>query len=224
MKCESCGHENPSGKVFCENCGNKIVLRQNVDPDEESVKVLLLKIEALERELLARQTEIENMQNEINRVSKEKNELMTNHPEVKATLQKLDEKERQLETALQDLDRLHEELRDVPQSQPEPDLPASGTQLVIKAYPIKRSEFDVTLAHDRQSLDLSTTQFHIRASLERTQAGFELVVHDGATINVQAPGSKRWQRYAGGARVSAGPGMVFFDAKGIMNARLEQSS
>jgi hypothetical protein len=185
------------------------------------VNALTEKIEALQRELLARQTEIENLQNELSKVSKQKDELITNHPGVKATLSKLDEKERQLETALQELDKLRDQLSYIPKPQPEPEPGSAGPRLVIKSHPIKKADFDVSLVEGQQSLDLSSTKFHIRANVERTLKGFDLVVHDGATVNIQVPGSKRWQRYAGGARVSADPGMVFFDTKGLMNARLE---
>jgi hypothetical protein len=224
MKCENCQSENPPGRIFCEKCGHKLVLRPNPDPGREAVKVLLEKIEALQQELLARQTEIESLQNEVNRVSKERDELVGNHPELKATLHKLDEKEVQLEAALLELDALRKKLREMPKPQSGAEPRGSGSPLVIKSHPIKRSNFDVTLADDQQSLDLSTTEFHIRANLERTPKGFDLLVHDGASINVQAPGSKRWQRYAGGARVSADPGTVLFDTKGVMNALLEWSS
>jgi hypothetical protein len=223
MKCENCLSENPAGRIFCEKCGHKLVLRPNSDPSREEVNVLLEKIEALQRELLARQTEIESLQNEVNRVSKERDEMVGNQPELKATLHKLDEKEMQLEAALPELDALRKELREITKPHPGPEPRGSGAQLVIKSHPIKRSNFDVTLANDQQSLDLSTTEFHIRANLERTPKGFDLLVHDGASINVQAPGSKRWKRYAGGARLSADPGMVLFDNKGLMNALLEWS-
>jgi hypothetical protein len=224
MKCENCQSENPVGRIFCEKCGHKLVLRPDQDPGREAAKVLLEKIESLQQELLARQTEIESLQNEVNRVSKERDELVGNHPELKTTLHKLDEKEVQLEAALLELDTLRKKVREMPKPEAGPEPRGSGSQLVIKSHPIKRSNFDVTLADDQQSLDLSTTAFHIRANLERTPKGFDLLVHDGASINVQVPGSKRWQRYAGGARVSANPGMVFFDTKGLMNALLEWSS
>lgn len=226
MKCDHCGHENPSGKVFCERCGHRIAARiRNGDDRGNDTRSLIAKIDALERDLAARQTEIENLERQVNRLSKEREALIANPPEMKATLAKLDEKEMQLETTLAELEKLRKQLLGLPKTAPPPPPAGAGaeTLVFIRSHPIRRAEFDVALPSDRKSLDLSTTGFHIRANIERTAKGFDLVVHDGATINVQAPG-KRWQRYSGGARLSADPGTVFFDTKGVMNARLEWTS
>lgn len=95
--------------------------------------------------------------------------------------------------------------------------------LLIEADPIKSSVLRVAFAPSKDSLDLSTTGFGIRASLERDPSGsIFLVVHDGAMLNIRLPGSEKWTQYPGGGRVSAEIGMVLSDKNGKSNARLDR--
>src|SRR5438132_9390083 len=101
-----------------------------------------------------------------------------------------------------------------------PEVPLHG--LLVEADPIKSSGLRVAFGPTKESLDLSMTGFRIRANLERDPSGsIYLVVHNGATLNIQLPGSKKWTRYSGGARVSADIGTILFDNDGAMNARLD---
>jgi hypothetical protein len=103
---------------------------------------------------------------------------------------------------------------------PEPQ----GLGITIESYPNKRPEFRLIFDRTQQSLDLSKTQFRIRAHLERKSDGkIEVVVQNGATLNIRRPESRKFEQYPGGARVSADPGMVLFDRQGSVNARLDSS-
>jgi hypothetical protein len=93
--------------------------------------------------------------------------------------------------------------------------------LLVEPDPNKSAGSAVSFGPTKQSLDLSSTDFHIRATLHRDSNGaIYLVVNNGATLNVQVPGSKKWIRYSEGARVPADVGTVLFDQEGKMNARL----
>jgi hypothetical protein len=223
MKCVNCGHENPPGRIYCELGGHKIADRPGPPPNP-NLQELEDRIKQLQRELLVSEKEIENLQEQVNRVTQERNQLAAKHPELEAILRQLDVKEAQLEAALQELNKARESARQVQIPQREAEPVGSRSLLFIESHPIKKPNFDMTFEDNRQSLDLSATEFHIRASLERTPGGVDVVVHQGATVNVQTPGSKRWHRYPGGARLSADPGTVLFDTQGIMSARLERKS
>jgi serine/threonine protein kinase len=93
--------------------------------------------------------------------------------------------------------------------------------LLVEADPVRSSGLRIAFGPTKDSLDLSTTAFRIRANLERDPNGsIYLVVHNGAALNVQLPGSKKWMRCSGGARVNAEIGTVLFDQNGATNARL----
>jgi hypothetical protein len=47
------------------------------------------------------------------------------------------------------------------------------------------------------------------------------VVHSGATVQVQAPGTHTWKAHNGGDRIALAPGMVLFDLQGKMNVRID---
>jgi hypothetical protein len=120
------------------------------------------------------------------------------------------------------------ETRPAPQSWRKPlrDMAVDSPQeirrgLLVEADPIDSSRHGVSFAPARDSLDLSSTDFRIRATLERGPNGsIFLLVHAGATLNVQSPGSKRWIRYSGGARVPADLGTIVFDQDGALKVRL----
>ncbi|WP_263352914.1 hypothetical protein [Acidicapsa acidisoli] len=99
-----------------------------------------------------------------------------------------------------------------------------GPGLLIDSYPLKKPKFHILMDDTKQSVDLSATEFHIHATLERTSAGIELVVQAGATVNIRLSEKQKWQRYTGGSRVTTVAGMILFDPVGAMNARLDNSS
>jgi hypothetical protein len=111
-------------------------------------------------------------------------------------------------------------LRDI--AVPPPVEPRTGLRgLRVEADPIKSSGPGIAFGPAKVSLDLSTTDFRIRANLERDPNGsIYVIVHSGAMLNVQLPGNKKWIRYSGGARLPADAGIVLFDQEGRMNARL----
>jgi hypothetical protein len=98
-----------------------------------------------------------------------------------------------------------------------------GPGLLIDSYPLKKPKFHILMDDTKQSIDLSATEFHIHATLERTSAGIELVVQAGATVNVRLSEKQKWQRHTGGNRVATVAGMILFDPVGAMNARLDNS-
>ena len=95
-----------------------------------------------------------------------------------------------------------------------------GPGLLIDSYPLKKQKFHISMDDTKQSIDLSATEFHIRATLERTSTGIELVVQNGATLNVKLSEKQKWRRYTAGSRVTTASGMILFDPAGAMNARL----
>jgi hypothetical protein len=217
-KCANCGHDNPVGKLFCEQCGNRI--GRVVPPPEPDPEDLLEKIQALQRDLLMREEEIKKLNDDLIKANDDKEKMAEKHPKVETLIQQLDEKDR----ALQDALKKHQELlSQLPE--PPPVTPGSKPYLVIESHPIPNPDFGITFDDNAKSLDLSTTGFRIRATLERNSDGsVGLVIHPGAMINIKTPPEKRWRRFEGGARLSTKAGMVLFDAKGIANARLDQRS
>ena len=92
----------------------------------------------------------------------------------------------------------------------------------LESHPILAPNSRMTFADTQTKLDLSLTNYQIRASLERRKDGsVDVVVHAGAQLQVQLPGSKRWQVHKSGAHVNAVAGMVLFDEKGKLNARID---
>jgi len=93
--------------------------------------------------------------------------------------------------------------------------------LLIESDPIRSPALRVSFDRSKDLLDLATTGFAIRASLERDATGtIFLVVHEGAALNVKSAASKKWLRYPAGSRVNAEIGMVLFDDLGKSHARL----
>ena len=110
-------------------------------------------------------------------------------------------------------------LRDIVEPRAKTDK-ASLPVLWIEADPVQPSSLKIAFSSAHESLDLSKTGFGIRATLWRDPDGtIYLMVHNGAVLNVQAPGSKKWKRYESGSRVNAEIGAVLFDKNGTMNAR-----
>ena len=122
-----------------------------------------------------------------------------------------------------------------PASRPAPDLwrpmlraLAKGGSLrrkllavTLEAHPLPKPNAKAGFADSQKSLDLSKTGYGIRATLERnSDASVDAVVHPGATIRVQIPGT-RWESHGGGARIALAPGLVLFDTQGKMNLRIE---
>jgi hypothetical protein len=229
MKCGNCGHDNPPDRRFCEICGHRITASE--PPEKGDLKTLQDKIASLQKKLLAKEKEIEALQQQVALATDDKKkpqgEPATDQPELKATLQELDTKELQLQSTLHELDKTRKSLtmKQAESAKAEPEPAASVHRFVIESYPIKKPAFEMTFEESQASLDLSTSNFKIRATLERDANGsLELVVHKNATINVQAPGSKRWQRHAEGTRIKVESGFVLFDSAGSMNARIDQSN
>jgi len=93
--------------------------------------------------------------------------------------------------------------------------------LLIEADPIKSSDLRVAFAASKDFLDLSTTGFGIRASLQREANGsIFVVVNKEATLNVKLPDNKKWTQYSAGQRIKVGFGMILFDKNGKSNARI----
>jgi hypothetical protein len=211
------GHDNPPGEIFCGTCGRRINrIDTPPDPTTEDLQALQEKIQALEKDIVRRDEEIRRLNEGLEEVRGERDDLAEKHPEVGTILRQLDDKDRALQGALQELDGLRDRL-------PEPPPHSGGAlpHLLIESHPIPNPALGLTFGDQHKSLDLSTTGFRIRASLERTADGsVGLVIHPGALINVKAPGEKRWRRVEGGARMVAESGMVLFDPKGVVNARL----
>jgi hypothetical protein len=209
------GHDNPPGEIFCSKCGRRI---NQVDPPTdltpEDLRVLQQKIHALQEDLLRRDEEIKRLDEGLKELRGERDELAGKHPEVETILRQLDEKDRALQDALQELDGLRNRL---PLSPPHS---VGSPHLLIESHPIPNPALALTFSDQDKSLDLAKTGFHIRASLERNaDSSVGLVIHPGATINVKSPGEKRWRRVEGGARLITEAGMVLFDPKGVVNAR-----
>ena len=224
IKC-ACGRENPADTIFCF-CGRQVAPppAPKLDgPSEEDLQKLQERVEQLQRDLLIKDKEIEALQRKVTgKTDEAQKELSAKHPELQDLLQQLDAKDAQLQKSLKELDELREEMNRARQQEPEG--PGVKPRLIIESHPIKKPNFNMIFDDAQQSLDLSTTRFRIGASIERNADGsVGVVIHDGATVNIQGPGSKRWRRYTGGARVSADPGMVLFDVKGEMSARLDRA-
>jgi hypothetical protein len=213
------GHDNPPGERFCRQCGRKInPMALPQDPTTEDLQAHLERIRSLEQGLVERETEINNLRERLNQVAAEGGEPSGQHPEVAPIVQQLNDKDREQQNTLQELDDLRDVQSALPQSSP-----GTPPHLSIEAYPIPNPAIATVFDDQHASLDLSTTAFRIRATLERNaDASVDLVIHPGATINVKAPGEKRWRRLEGGARLNAEAGMVLFDPKGVVNARFDR--
>jgi hypothetical protein len=213
------GHDNPQGEIFCRVCSRKInPMAPPEEPTEEDVQALLERIKALEQQLVERQREINELRVRLNKVSVESSTQTTQHPEVAPIVHQLDDKDRQQQDTLQELDDLR-----VLVPAPPPSSPGTELRFSIEAYPIPNPAIGKVFDNRLSLLDLSTTEFRIRASLERNADGsIGLLIHPGATINIKTPGEKRWRRVEGGARLNTEAGMVLFDPKGVANARFDR--
>jgi uncharacterized coiled-coil protein SlyX len=213
--CANCGEENPPGRIFCKKCSNKLKQNGIVDPpDSEDLQE---RIKELEAKLLARQQEINKLNDDLTSVTNEKNVFEKNHPQLAIILHQLEEKDRALQEAIREVERLRK-LLPLPVPPPAP----SKAHLVLQSHPIPDPALSISFEDQQPSLDLSTTGFRIRANLERRSDGsVNLVIHPGATVNVKMPGETRWRRLDNSAHVDTQPGMVLFDPKGAANARLE---
>lgn len=96
--------------------------------------------------------------------------------------------------------------------------------VAIESYPLKKPEFHLEMKTSDKSLDLSTTAFHIRATLERTAEAIELLVQPGATVNVRMSDKQKWQRLTGGTRKAAAEGLILFDPTAAATARIGQAT
>jgi hypothetical protein len=216
--CTNCGQDNPPGRIFCKKCGNKI--QQSAPTDSTDPDVLQEKIKELEAKLLSRQQEINKLNDDLTSVTNEKNVFEKNHPQLAIILHQLEEKDRALQEAIREVERLRK-LLPLPVPPPAP----SKAHLLLQSHPIPDPVLCISFEDQQRLLDLSTTGFRIRANLERRADGsVGLVIHPGATINVKMPGEIRWRRLDNSVGVDTQPGMVLFDPKGAANARLESTS
>ncbi len=216
--CANCGEDNPPGRIFCKKCGHKI--QQSGPPDPTDPDVLQERIKELEAKLLSRQHEINKLNDDLTSVTNEKNAFEKNHPQLAIILHQLEEKDRALQEAIREVERLRKLL---PLSVP-PPVP-SKAHLVLQSHPIPDPALCINFEDQQPSLDLLTTGFRIRANLERRSDGcVGLVIHPGATINVKMPGDIRWRRLDNSTPMDTQPGMILFDPKGAANARLESSN
>ena len=95
-------------------------------------------------------------------------------------------------------------------------------RLVVRAFPVTWEKVQISLEEGERALDLGPTHLHIPATLERNLDGtISLLVHPGATLHIQRPGSTKWETFSGGARVSAEPGLVLSGDKGTTKALLD---
>jgi serine/threonine protein kinase len=96
------------------------------------------------------------------------------------------------------------------------------TSVTLHAYPLQKQNLMMNFGDAQRSLDLLKTGYGIRATLERNaDASVDAVVHSGATVQVQAPGTHTWKAHNGGDRIALAPGMVLFDLQGKMNVRID---
>ena len=82
-------------------------------------------------------------------------------------------------------------------------------------------EFHLEMKAGDQALDLLSTAFRIRATLERKGESIEILVQPGATVKVRMSEKQKWERFTGGSRMTAADGLILFDPSGAMNARLQ---
>jgi len=90
--------------------------------------------------------------------------------------------------------------------------------------PVVSSFPPVAFSSNQKLLDLSATQFHIRASLERNSNGsVDIVVHPGAQLNVRVLNASKWEAFGSTQRVSARHDLIVFDPKGSATVRLRET-
>jgi len=92
--------------------------------------------------------------------------------------------------------------------------------VVLEPHPADRKGLHLPFPDNLQRMELLTTFFGIRAVLERKPDGtIQIVANQGAELAVSEPG-KTWVRVIGGQPVNARAGMLLFDSKGKLTARL----
>jgi DNA repair exonuclease SbcCD ATPase subunit len=192
--CPKCGFENPEPNTSCVECGATFRADLQLEVDNPEVLALQKEIEGLRQELQGKDEELAGLQQTLDSKDKE-----------------LAGVQLRLTTATKELEDLHNK------TQP--------TQAVaIESYPLKKPEFHLEMKTSDKSLDLSTTAFHIRATLERTAEAIELLVQPGATVNVRMSDKQKWQRLTGGTRKTAAEGLILFDPTAAATARIGQST
>lgn len=150
--------------------------------------------------------------------------------------QAVSEKHEELTSIKRNLSALPMEIRDriaelvgirigeAPERPTEPTPTSSLAGLRVDSYPLEKPEYRLKGEDTKQSLDLAPTTFHIRATLEATSEGIDLVLQDGATVNIRMSEKQKWQKYTVGSRVRVATGMILYDPAATMNARLTLES
>ena len=94
--------------------------------------------------------------------------------------------------------------------------------LTVSAHPVDTPALRLQLGDQAQSLDLEPTAYGIRVRLKRNaDSSVEAVIHRGASVRVQAPDNKSWKVYSAGERVPLEAGVILFDERGKLTARVE---
>lgn len=194
--CSQCKTENPDLNSTCTNCGNKFRVDKPINGDE--VAELREKIQGLLLELSGKDAELDGLKITVSGKDKEIAGLKS---ELSASQAEADDLRKKLKT------------NDVPEP------PAPG--LSLESFPEKKPNFHIAIDNTKQSIDLSSTLFRIRATIEHLDDALDVVVQKDATLNIRLSANQKWQRYTGGSRIKAVPGMILFDPKGTMNARFE---
>jgi hypothetical protein len=195
--CPKCQSENADSNRICIKCGS--IFRQD-PPLKQDPEQLRKQIEGLELALTGKEGELDALKL-----------VLTSRDQQIAGLQlDLKAKEAELEIA-------NKKIVEQPSN-------VKGATLSIESYPLKNSNFHLSIDQANQDVDLSTTPFQIHAKVECRPDGINLVVNDGALVNVRFSDHQKWQRYPGGSRIKAVAGMILFDPKGAMSARLVSGS
>ena len=96
------------------------------------------------------------------------------------------------------------------------------SSVTLHAYPLQKQNLMIAFGDAQKSLDLAKTSYGVRATLERNgDSSVDAVVHPGATVQVQAPGTRTWKAHDGGDRIALASGVVLFDTQGKMNVRID---
>jgi hypothetical protein len=250
--CPKCGFENPDRNSTCSNCGHIFRLAGG-DPPNDELTELRQTIEGLQLELTGKTGELDFLKGTINSKDEEIAGLQVELGAKDAALESLRKKtEPKPETQSKVpskpveqtstsavaaashltphkqsvfgavLEKVEEEIHlKKPQGTPKAN---QGPSLSIDSYPLKNPNIHLTIDDSKQSIDLSATLFRIHAKVERSADGIDVIVEDGAVLNVRLSENQKWQRYKGGSRIKAAPGMILFDPASDMNARLESVS
>jgi len=92
--------------------------------------------------------------------------------------------------------------------------------VTLSPYPLPNPNLQLPFDDAQTALDLSSTAYRIRATLERNpDFSVDLIVHKGAEIRSRA--GQGWRVHASGDRVHVAPGIVLFDDHGKVNARID---